>query len=105
MNRKTIKLRAKLKNGVTTVRSLMLHPMETGLRKDKKTGKAMPAHYIQEVACRHNGELKVTTEFGISVSKNPFLQFELEGGEKGDILELTWRDNRGETESATTQIK
>ena len=51
MNRKTIKLRAKLKNGVTTVRSLMLHPMETGLRKDKKTGKAMPAHYIQEVAC------------------------------------------------------
>ena len=105
MIRKPIKIRAKIKNGVTIVRSLMSHPMETGLRKDKKTGKAIPAHYIQEVTFRHNGELKVTTEFGISISKNPFIQFELEGGAKGDTLELTWIDNRGNVESAATQIK
>ncbi|MBT7047566.1 MAG: thiosulfate oxidation carrier complex protein SoxZ, partial [Gammaproteobacteria bacterium] len=35
---KSIKLRAKSKKGVVTVKCLMNHPMETGLRKDKKTG-------------------------------------------------------------------
>ncbi|MFP4077304.1 MAG: thiosulfate oxidation carrier complex protein SoxZ, partial [Halochromatium sp.] len=33
-----IKIRAKHSDGVTTVKSLMSHEMETGLRKDKKTG-------------------------------------------------------------------
>ena len=35
----SIKIRAKAKGGVTTVKSLMSHPMETGQRKDKKGGK------------------------------------------------------------------
>ncbi len=105
MNRKPIKLRARLKNGVTTIKALMYHPMETGLRKDKKTGKTIPAHFIQEITCRHNGELKVSMGLGISVSKNPYLQFEFEDGAKGDALKLVWKDNRGESDSATTQIR
>lgn len=32
--------------------ALMNHPMETGLRKDKKTGKMIPAHHIQKVAAK-----------------------------------------------------
>ena len=32
---KSIKIRAKLKGDTTTVKCLMTHPMETGLRKDK----------------------------------------------------------------------
>ena len=50
----SIKARAKLSDGVTTVKALIKHPMETGLRKDKKTGKMIPAHFIQEVVCEHN---------------------------------------------------
>ena len=105
MKKKPIRLRAKLKNGVTTIKTLISHPMETGLRKDKKTGETIPAHFIQEVTCQHNGELKVLMEFGISVSRNPFLQFELEGGAKGDTMELAWKDNRGETDSVAAQIR
>ena len=36
--KKSIKIRAKLKNDVVTVKALMTHPMETGARKDSKTG-------------------------------------------------------------------
>jgi hypothetical protein len=50
MASKSIKLRAKEKGGVTTVKALMTHPMETGLRKDSKTGKLIPAHYIRETS-------------------------------------------------------
>ena len=34
----TIKMRPKESNGVVTVKALIKHPMETGQRKDKKTG-------------------------------------------------------------------
>ena len=51
----SIKVRAKAKGDTVTVKALIKHPMETGLRKDKKTGKAIPAHFIQEVSCKHNG--------------------------------------------------
>ena len=37
------------------VKALISHAMETGQRKDKKTGKKIPAHFIQEVTCSHNG--------------------------------------------------
>ena len=33
---KSIKIRAKSKGGITTVKALITHPMETGLRKNKK---------------------------------------------------------------------
>ena len=45
----TIKMRSKESNGVVTVKALIKHPMETGQRKNKKTGDMIPAHYIQEV--------------------------------------------------------
>ncbi|MDH5484149.1 MAG: thiosulfate oxidation carrier complex protein SoxZ, partial [Gammaproteobacteria bacterium] len=44
----SIKVRANVKGDVTVVKTLISHPMETGLRKDKKTGKKIPANFIQE---------------------------------------------------------
>ena len=105
MSSKPIRVRTRLRNNITTVKALISHPMETGLRKDKKTGELLPAHYIQEITCKHNGTLKVLLEFGISVSRDPFIEFELEGGARGDMLELAWKDNKGETDSITVPIK
>lgn len=105
MASKPMKIRTKTKDGVTTVKALLSHPMETGLRKDKETGKVIPAHFIQELVCKLNGEQKAVFEFGISVSKNPFVQFELEGAAKGDSLELSWKDNQGQTDAQTVAIK
>lgn len=105
MSTKPIRVTTRLVNNITTVKALISHPMETGLRKDKKTGQVLPAHYIQEITCRHKGDLKVLMEFGISVSRDPFIEFELEGGAKGDMLELAWKDNKGETDSLTVPIR
>lgn len=105
MSNKPIRVRTRLVNNITTVKALISHPMETGLRKDKKTGQVLPAHYIQEITCKHKGDLKILIEFGISVSRDPFIEFELEGGVKGDMLELAWKDNRGETDSVTVPIR
>ena len=105
MAKKSIRLRASDKGGVATVKALITHPMETGLRKDKKTGKKVPAHFIQTVSGKHNGNEVVLAEWSGAVSKNPYLSFQFAGAKKGDSVELTWTDNKGETDTETTKVR
>jgi sulfur-oxidizing protein SoxZ len=102
---KSIRIRAKAKGDDTTVKALITHPMETGLRKNKKTGEKIPAHFIQEVTCKHNGNTAVTALWGPAVSKNPYLSFRIGGAKAGDSIELSWVDNQGKKDSATTTVK
>ena len=100
----TIKMRSKESNGVVTVKALIHHPMETGQRKDKKTGDLIPAHYIQEVHSKANGKDVITIYWGPAVSKNPYLTFKYKG-DKGDNLEISWVDNQGNRDSKTGTVK
>jgi sulfur-oxidizing protein SoxZ len=102
---KSIKIRAKEKGGETTVKALITHPMETGARKDKKTGKLIPAHFIQEVVCKHKGNTVMTAEWSGGVSKNPYISFKFTGAAKDDDLELSWTDNQGGSDSKSAKIK
>ena len=93
-----MRIRAQMAGDKATVRVLMNHEMETGLRKDA-AGKAIPAWYIQEVTAALNGKPVLTAEWGLSVSKNPFLQFNVKGAKAGDKIAVTWLDNKGGTRS------
>ncbi len=99
-----IKVRAKLAGDETTVKCLMNHPMETGLRKDGKTGEPIPAHFIQEVVCKWKDQVVLTAQWSGGVSKNPYLSFKFKGGAAGDKLEVSWKDNKGESQSETAEI-
>ena len=103
MSDKTIKIRAKLKDNVTTVKALMNHPMETGARKGQD-GKNIPAHFIKEVTCEVGGKTLLTAYWSGGISKNPYLSFKFSGGNKGDTLKLSWADNTGATASAEAEI-
>ncbi len=102
---KSIKVRAKVKGDTTVVKALVSHPMETGLRKNKKTGKVIPAHFIQEITCNHNGNDVLKANWGTAISKNPYLSFKFNGAKKGDTLKMSWVDNKGESDSVEAQIK
>ena len=99
----SIKLKAAEKDGSIEVKALISHPMETGQRKDKKTGELIPAHYIEEVVVTANDKTIMTAKWGTSVSKNPYLAFSYKGA-KGDKLKLTWKDNKGESDSADAEV-
>jgi sulfur-oxidizing protein SoxZ len=101
----SIKMRVKSKDGVTTLKALISHPMETGTRKDKKTGKKIPAHFIQEVVCEHKGKTVMTANWGPAISKNPYLSFRFSGAAAGNTVKLSWVDNKGEKDSAEATIK
>ena len=99
-----IKIRAKEKGGITTVKFLMKHPMETGLRKNSKTGKNIPAHYITDVNVALNGATVMTAYLGPAVSKDPYLSTEIMGASKGDTVTVSWADNQGEQASADAAV-
>ena len=104
MASKSIKLKGKVANGETTVKALITHPMETGRRKDKETGELVPSHYIQEISCSYKGESLLTAEWAPTIAKNPFLSFTFTGGAPGEEIELSWKDNTGDSDSASATI-
>ncbi|MCB1786842.1 MAG: thiosulfate oxidation carrier complex protein SoxZ [Gammaproteobacteria bacterium] len=99
----TIKVRAKEKDGVVLIKALITHPMETGSRKDGKTGKLIPAHFIQELVCESAGKIVMKANWSGGVSKNPYLSFDY-AGKKGDEFKLTWTDNKGDSDSTSVKV-
>ena len=97
-----MRIRAQSAGDKATVRVLMAHEMETGLRKDA-AGKVIPGWYIQDVSAQLNGKTVMTAQWGPAVAKNPFLQFAIKGAKVGDKVSVSWVDNKGEkrTDEAT----
>ena len=97
-----MKIRAILQGDVADVRVLMLHPMETGQRRDAK-GEIVPLHFIQNVVITHNGKTVLDAQWSQAVSRNPFLGLRIKGARTGDKISVTWMDNKGDkrTDEAT----
>ena len=97
-----MKIRATLQGDTADVRVLMLHPMETGQRKDAK-GQIVPQHFIQSVVIAHNGKPVLDAQWSQAVSRNPFLGVRVKGAKAGDKITVTWTDNKGDkrTDEAT----
>ena len=75
------------KGDIIPVKVLVTHPMETGLRKDKKTKELIPAYYINDVA----------------VSANPFMTFYVKA-DKSAPLKIVYKDIKGGVYEKTVQI-
>jgi len=97
-----MKIRATLQGDIADVRVLILHPMETGQRRDGK-GELVPLHYIQSVLVTHNGKAVLEAQWSQAVSRNPFLGIRVKGARAGDKISVTWVDNKGDqrTDEAT----
>jgi sulfur-oxidizing protein SoxZ len=88
-----MRIRAQLVGDKTTVKAVINHEMETGLRRGGD-GKVVPAHFIQTISAQYNGKIVMSAQWGPAVSKNPFLQFTFTGGKIGDKVSVTWIDNK-----------
>jgi sulfur-oxidizing protein SoxZ len=98
-----MKIRAANKDGVTEVKVLISHEMETGQRKDAN-GAVVPAWFITELVAKHNDKVVMQSDFGTSVSKNPYLAFRFKGGAKGDKVVVSWKDNKGDSRTDEAAI-
>ncbi len=69
-----MKIRAIAKNGLTEVKVLMLHPMETGRRKND-AGEVVPAHFIQLVTRHAEWQHRVAGAMGNRSLQEPLPDF------------------------------
>ncbi len=98
-----MKIRATLKGDIADVRVLMGHPMETGQRKDG-AGKLIPLHFIQEVTVKLNGKTVIEGQISQAISRNPVFSFRVKGAKSGDKVEISWLDNKGDTNRTEAAI-
>lgn len=99
-----MKIRATMAGDVADIKVLMNHPMETGQRKDAKTGQLVPAHFIQTVRAELNGQVVLDAQWSVAISKNPFLGFKVKGAKAGDKVTVSWTDNKGDKNSAEATV-
>jgi len=101
-----IKIKPKKYNvgDVVKVDFIVIHPMETGMRKDKKSGKVVPAHYIDEVKFYYGKELITKMAVWESISTNPYFSINLKATRK-DTLRVVFKDNQGEVHEKTKKVK
>jgi sulfur-oxidizing protein SoxZ len=99
---KKTRMKAKEKKGVTTVKLLAKHEMLSyAVAKSKKK----EANFIISMIAKVDGNTVYevsTTQF---LSKNPFMQFSFTGENKGKMLEFTWTDLKGNTQTDKVKIK
>lgn len=99
----SIRVRAIASNGVVDFKALIRHPMDSGFVKDSD-GNLIPPHYIEVLTVKNGDQTLFTANWGPAVSKDPYLEFKFKGGKKGDTLNVSWVDNKGESDSATAQV-
>lgn len=99
-----MRIRATMAGDVADVKVLMNHPMETGFRKDAKTGQLVPAHFISELTASINGATVLKSDMSEGISKNPYLGFKVKGAKAGDKVVVNWVDNKGDKNSAEATI-
>jgi len=95
----------KYKDGeVVKVSFMVMHPMDTGLSKDKKTKQIIPAKYINNVKFTYNGKLITTMNVWETLSVNPVFTTYMKINGAGNLV-VTYTDNTGESHEKTMKIK
>lgn len=88
---------------VVTIKTLISHPMESGQRKDSKTGELIPRQIINKFTASFNGQEVISVDIDPAVSANPYFEFELKVPEAGE-LRFEWVDDDGSVYEESKKI-
>jgi sulfur-oxidizing protein SoxY len=94
------KMRVRPRNERMEALVLIKHPMETGVRKDEKSGRVIAAHFIQTMTFSRNGKIIAEADLGGGVAKDPLIGIALSDARPGDRIGFRWLDNHGESGGA-----
>lgn len=99
-----IRMRGKSKGGVAEVKALIKHPMESGARMNKKTGKPFPALFIDMVEISVNGTKAIDAQWSGAVSANPYMAVKVNAN-SGDEVSVSLTDNTGAKGTSSIKLK
>ncbi len=82
------------KGEIIEIKTLISHKMESGQRKDSKTGELIPRQIINKFVCTFNGEEVFASDWHPAVSANPYMAFNFRAEESGTFV-FEWTDDDG----------
>ena len=97
-----MKIKAKLKGDVVQVKVMAKHDM---LTYDQAKAKGTEANFITHITAKANGKVVYDVSTSQFWSKNPLFKFKFKGAAKGDKLEITWTDLKGNTVTESKKIR
>ena len=89
---------------IVTIKTLISHPMESGQRKDKKTGELIPRKIINKFVASFEGEEVINVNIEPAVSANPYFEFDMKVPGPG-TLRFEWTDDDGTVYDIEKEIK
>jgi sulfur-oxidizing protein SoxZ len=99
-----VKVPKSVKKGeIFQVKTLISHKMETGQRKNKKTGAKIPRMIINRFTCTYNGKVVLDSEWHPPISANPYMAFFVRADKSGELV-FKWTDDNGVTVEKTASI-
>lgn len=81
-------------NETFMIRTIINHPMETGLRRDK-SGLLVPVRIVERFSCRVDGEEVFAAELEPAISANPYIAFNIRLENSADLV-FEWTDTTGD---------
>ena len=104
LERPRIKVQEKAAVGdVVEIRAYISHVMETGLRRDPKSGQPVPRSIINSCSAQFNGIEFFRLQLHPGMAANPFVQFTLRVPGSGE-LEVSFVEDGGATVTESAKI-
>jgi sulfur-oxidizing protein SoxZ len=88
---------------IVEIKTMIKHKMETGLRKNKKTGEKIPRKIINAFSVTFNGKEVFGATIYPTTSANPYFAFNFKVPGSGDMV-FTWTEDGGKTFTAKKTI-
>jgi sulfur-oxidizing protein SoxZ len=90
------------KGSVVTVKAMITHPMETGMRKNAQS-EVIPRNIVERFECSLAGEPLLLWQLDTAISQNPYLEFKFVAQESGE-LKMLWVADDGARVEAIEKI-
>ncbi|MFA6145355.1 MAG: thiosulfate oxidation carrier complex protein SoxZ [Sulfurimonas sp.] len=97
-----MEIKAKLKDGIVSVKAMAKHPM---LTYDVAKKQGVEANFITHINASVNNKVVLDMSTSQFLSKNPIFKFSFKGAAVGDTITMTWVDLSGATETTDSVIK
>ncbi|MDD4855573.1 MAG: thiosulfate oxidation carrier complex protein SoxZ [Sulfuricurvum sp.] len=97
-----MEIKAKLKDGIVSVKAMAKHPM---LTYDVAAKQGLEANFITHMTATVNNKVVLDMSTSQFLSKNPIVKFTFKGAAVGDKIVMTWVDLKGDTETSESIIK
>ena len=88
---------------VIKIKTLISHPMESGIRKDKKTGELIPRDIINRFEARFNDTVFFAADMHPAISADPYFAFYFKVPGPGKFT-FTWKDDKGERYELASEL-